>query len=74
MSKELESKEELQSGKSRREFLKGAVAAGGAAAVVATTGNNVMAAEVSEVTTVSNKPKGYQETQHVRDFYDSARN
>jgi len=74
MSKELESKTERQSDKSRREFLKGAVVAGGAVAVVATTGKSVMAAEVTETISVSKKAKAYEETQHIRDYYDSARN
>lgn len=63
-----------KSKKSRREFLKGAAAAGGAAVVVATTGQNVaIAAEEIETVSTSNKAKGYQETQHVRDYYDSTR-
>ena len=63
-----------KSKKSRREFLKGAVAAGGAAAVVVSTGST--AAITSEKVAVANpieKEKGYQETQHVRDYYNSAR-
>ena len=59
---------------SRREFLKGAAAAGGAVAVVAATGTNVMAAENVETEVKSTKPKGYQETQHVKDYYASLRN
>ena len=74
MSKKSEPKTDLQSDRSRRDFLKDAIVVGSAAAVVATTGQNVMAAEVSETISVSNKAKGYEETQHVRDYYDSARN
>ncbi|MDH5368806.1 MAG: twin-arginine translocation signal domain-containing protein [Gammaproteobacteria bacterium] len=60
--------------KSRREFLKGAAAAGGAAVVVAATGQNVaVAAEEIETVSPNKKAKGYQETQHVRDYYDSTR-
>lgn len=60
--------------KSRREFLKGAAAAGGAAAVVAATGRNVMASEEIETLSDTKKAKGYQETQHVRDYYSTTRN
>lgn len=74
MNKKIELKENVQSDKSRREFLKGAVVAGSAAAIVASTGNNAMASEVTESKAVSKKAKGYEETQHVRDYYDSARN
>ncbi len=63
-----------KSKKSRREFLKGAVAAGGAAAVVVSAGST--AAITSEKVAVANpieKEKGYRETQHIRDYYNSAR-
>lgn len=63
-----------KSNKSRREFLKGAVAAGGAAAVVAATGSNAaVAVEEVETASLDKKAKGYQETQHIRDYYNSAR-
>lgn len=63
-----------KSNKSRREFLKGAAAAGGAAVVVAATGQNVaVAAEEIETVSAGKKEKGYQETQHIRDYYDSTR-
>lgn len=58
--------------KSRREFLKGAAATGGAVAIVAATGQNVMAEE-AETLAVPKKSKGYQETQHIRDYYNSTR-
>ena len=58
--------------KSRREFLKGAAATGGAVAIVAATGQNVIADEV-ETVVAPEKSKGYQETQHVRDYYNSTR-
>jgi hypothetical protein len=59
---------------SRRAFLKGAAAASGAAVVVATTGTTVAHAteEVEAVASVK-KEKGYQETQHIRDYYDTTR-
>jgi len=63
-----------KSKKSRREFLKGAVAAGGAAAVVVSTGST--AAITSEKVAVANpieQEKGYRETQHIRDYYNTAR-
>jgi len=63
-----------KSNKSRREFLKGAAAASGAAVVVAATGQKVAVAEEVETVSTRKKAKGYQETQHVRDYYDSLRN
>jgi len=57
---------------SRRDFLKGAAATGGAVAIVAATGQAAVA-EQTEVTAEPKKSKGYQETQHVRDYYNSAR-
>lgn len=63
-----------KSKQSRREFLKGAVAAGGAAAVVVSTGSTAaIASEEVKTVSKSNKAKGYQETQHIRDYYNSAR-
>jgi len=63
-----------KSKKSRREFLKGAAAAGGAAVVVATTGQNIAVADEKIKTASTNKKaKGYQDTQHVRDYYNSTR-
>lgn len=63
-----------KSKQSRREFLKGAVATGGAAAIVVSTGST--AAIASEKVAEANplkKEKGYRETQHIRDYYNSAR-
>ena len=62
-----------KSNKSRREFLKDTVAAGGAAAVVAATGSSTVIAAEKVETLNPKKVKGYQETQHVRDYYDSLR-
>ena len=63
-----------KSNKSRREFIKGAVAAGGAAAVVAATGTSAaVESEVVETASLDKKAKGYKETQHIRDYYNSAR-
>ncbi|MFK5914506.1 MAG: twin-arginine translocation signal domain-containing protein [Woeseiaceae bacterium] len=63
-----------KSNKSRREFLKGATVAGSAAAVVAVTGSTAAVAEEKiETASVNKKTKGYQETQHIRDYYNTAR-
>jgi len=60
--------------KSRREFLKDAAAVSGAAVVVAATGQNVANAdEQVAIVSTSKKEKGYKETQHIRDYYNSAR-
>ncbi len=63
-----------KSKQSRREFLKDAVVAGGAAAVVVSTGSSaaITSEKVAEANVVK-KEKGYQETQHIRDYYNSAR-
>lgn len=63
-----------KSKQSRREFLKGAVAASGAAAVVVSTGSTaaITSEKVVEANSVK-KEKGYRETQHVQDYYNSAR-
>ncbi|MDH5182816.1 MAG: twin-arginine translocation signal domain-containing protein [Gammaproteobacteria bacterium] len=56
----------------RREFLKDAAAVGGAVALGMATGE----ATASVVTPVEAKKtgnQGYHETQHVRDYYKSAR-
>lgn len=54
----------------RRTFLKRAALTGGAAAVAAAAlPKGAKAAEVS----VGPKGKGYQETQHVRTYYDLAK-
>lgn len=63
-----------KSKQSRRKFLKGAVAAGGAAAVVVSTGSTaaITSEKVIEAKPIK-KEKGYRETQHIRDYYNSAR-
>ncbi len=66
-------KSEPKSNKSRREFLKSAATAGGVAAAVAFTGKNVMASVETEILSESKKTKGYEETQHIRDYYNTAR-
>lgn len=73
MNSKSESKTKFQSDKSRREFLKGAVVVG-AAAAVAVSGQSAMAADDTETSSVNKAQKGYEETQHVRDYYNSARN
>ncbi|MBD3609410.1 MAG: twin-arginine translocation signal domain-containing protein [Gammaproteobacteria bacterium] len=55
----------------RREFLKGAAAAGGAVALGMATGEAVASVEPAEVKKTA--AKGYHETQHIRDYYKSAR-
>lgn len=63
-------KKEHQVNQSRRDLLKGLGTAAIAGAVVAGVSTQVVA---SEVTTESEKPlkKGYHETQHIRDYYNS---
>lgn len=73
MIKRTSSKSSSKSNKSRREFLKSAAVVGGATAVIAFTAKNVMASVETETFSESKKTKGYEETQHVRDYYDSAR-
>ena len=59
--------------KSRRMFLKNVAVSSGGAVVIAATGQNVMASEEPETVPETKKSKGYQETQHVRDYYSGAR-
>lgn len=59
--------------KSRRMFLKNVAVSSGGAVVIAATGHNVMASEEPETVAEIKKSKGYQETQHVRDYYNGAR-
>lgn len=55
----------------RREFLKTLTVAGGVAAVAAT---GTVSAATEEVTEKEEKrSQGYQETEHVREYYKSAR-
>ena len=57
----------------RRAFLKTLATAGGAAAVVTAAGQTASAATVTDDASGSAKPKGYQETAHVRTYYRTAR-
>lgn len=59
------------SGQSRRDFLKGAAAAGGAVAVVAATGSHAMATPEVDMAEKKATSSGYRETQHIRDYYRS---
>lgn len=60
--------------KDRRKFLKGVAVAGGAAtAVVMANGAVADATEDEQPVEASAKRKGYEETPHVRTYYDKAR-
>lgn len=69
------SSEKSESNEGRRSFLKGLVVGGAAVGVAASSG--VMAAEptpaIEQTDLTSSQVKGYQETAHVRRFYDLAR-
>lgn len=69
------SSEKRQNDASRRRFLKGLVVGGAAVGMAA--GSGVMAAEPmpceKTAESAESKLKGYQETAHVRRFYDLAR-
>lgn len=56
----------------RREFLKDAAAVGGAVALGMATGE-ATASVVAPAEVKKTGAKGYHETQHVRDYYKSAR-
>ena len=56
----------------RREFLKKAAIAGGATIATAVAGQAIAAPQESVAEEKSSK--GYQETEHVRAYYRSARN
>ncbi|MCA0937247.1 twin-arginine translocation signal domain-containing protein [Vibrio alginolyticus] len=56
---------------SRRELLKGFTTAAVAGAVVAGTTKVANAAESAESSEKDEKTKGYRETQHIRDYYDT---
>lgn len=56
---------------SRRELLKGFTTAAVAGAVVAGTTNVANASETVESSEKDVKKKGYRETQHIRDYYDT---
>lgn len=60
----------------RRDFLKGMAVAGGGVAVVATTGTALADASRPELegpVDDAGSDLGYQETAHVRQYYDKAR-
>ncbi|EHJ9989294.1 twin-arginine translocation signal domain-containing protein [Vibrio parahaemolyticus] len=58
---------------SRRDLLKGftTAAVAGAGAVVAGTTKVAVASETVEPSEKDVKKKGYRETQHIRDYYDT---
>ncbi|MDV6251029.1 transcriptional initiation protein Tat [Vibrio sp. EA2] len=56
---------------SRRELLKGFTTAAVAGAVVAGTTKVANASETVESSDKDVKKKGYRETQHIRDYYDT---
>ncbi|EJG0040635.1 twin-arginine translocation signal domain-containing protein [Vibrio parahaemolyticus] len=56
---------------SRRDLLKGFTTAAVAGAVVAGTTKVAVASETVEPAEKDVKKKGYRETQHIRDYYDT---
>ncbi|MCI9690812.1 twin-arginine translocation signal domain-containing protein [Vibrio parahaemolyticus] len=56
---------------SRRDLLKGFTTAAVAGAVVAGTTKVAVASETVEPSEKDMKKKGYRETQHIRDYYDT---
>ncbi|ELI5881251.1 twin-arginine translocation signal domain-containing protein [Vibrio parahaemolyticus] len=56
---------------SRRNLLKGFTTAAVAGAVVAGTTKVAVASETVEPSEKDVKKKGYRETQHIRDYYDT---
>ena len=56
---------------SRRDLLKGFTTAAVAGAVVAGTTKVAVASETVEPSEIDVKKKGYRETQHIRDYYDT---
>ncbi|TOD93482.1 transcriptional initiation protein Tat [Vibrio parahaemolyticus] len=56
---------------SRRDLLKGFTTAAIAGAVVAGTTKVAVASETVESSEKDVKKKGYRETQHIRDYYDT---
>ncbi|EIV8650273.1 twin-arginine translocation signal domain-containing protein [Vibrio parahaemolyticus] len=56
---------------SRRDLLKGFTTAAVAGAVVAGTTKVAVASETVEPSEKDGKKKGYRETQHIRDYYDT---
>jgi hypothetical protein len=57
----------------RRAFLKTLATAGGAAAVVTAAGQSAAASTDTDTSSGDAKPKGYQETAHIRTYYRTAR-
>lgn len=64
-------KDNKEMNSSRRELLKGFTTAAVAGAVVAGTTNVANASETVESSEKDVKKKGYRETQHIRDYYDT---
>ncbi|EJE8514687.1 twin-arginine translocation signal domain-containing protein [Vibrio parahaemolyticus] len=56
---------------SRRDLLKGFTTAAVAGAVVAGTTKVAVASETVDPSEKDVKKKGYRETQHIRDYYDT---
>ncbi|HBC3895802.1 TPA: twin-arginine translocation signal domain-containing protein [Vibrio parahaemolyticus] len=56
---------------SRRDLLKGFTTAAVAGAIVAGTTKVAVASETVEPSEKDVKKKGYRETQHIRDYYDT---
>jgi hypothetical protein len=71
----MEKKELKAPGLARRDFLKAAKGAGalGAAAVLAGRGATVQAAPVAPVVDEAAQGSGYRETEHIRNYYRTAR-
>lgn len=64
-------KDNKEMNSSRRELLKSFTTAAVAGAVVAGTTNVANASETVESSEKDVKKKGYRETQHIRDYYDT---
>ncbi|CAM2891178.1 Formate dehydrogenase region TAT target [Vibrio mytili] len=69
--KEAMMKDNNEINKSRRDILKGITSAAVAGAVVAGTTKAAAASEKVEPSENEVKTKGYRETQHIRDYYDT---
>lgn len=58
----------------RRDLLKGMAVAGGGVALAATTGATLAdTGAQAELTGPESRTRGYEETAHVREYYDKAR-
>lgn len=64
-------KKENQVNQSRRDLLKGLGTAAVAGAVVAGVSTQTVASEASTESKEPLKKKGYHETQHIRDYYNT---